>query len=31
LSSMIHNISKDYSCAPNGLLSKELIPLEVNW
>jgi hypothetical protein len=31
LSSMGHNISIDYSCAPNGLLSKELCPLEVNW
>jgi hypothetical protein len=31
LSSMVHNISIDYSCAPNKLLSKELCPLEVNW
>jgi hypothetical protein len=28
---MVHNLSIDYSCSPNELLSKELCPLEVNW
>jgi hypothetical protein len=28
---MVHNISIYYSCVSNGLLSKELCPLEVNW
>jgi hypothetical protein len=31
MSFMVHNISIHYSCASNGIFSKDLYPPEVNW